>query len=73
MKYDKNAEDALDQIYEKHYIDKVKDHKEILLVGINYDKHTKHYECIIGTYDDTQKNKIQDKFTFVISFCISKS
>ena len=50
LKYDKSAKDAIDQIYEKHYIDKVKDYQEVLLVSMNYDKHVKHYECIIETY-----------------------
>ena len=50
LKYDKSAKDAIDQIHEKHYIDKVKDYQEILLVGINYDKQAKHYECIIESY-----------------------
>ena len=56
LKYDKSAKDAIDQIYERHYIDKVKDYKEILLVGINYDKKAKHHECIIETYERTVKN-----------------
>ena len=53
LKYDKSAKDAIDQIHEKRYIDKVKDYQEVLLVGINYNKHTKHHECIIETYKAT--------------------
>ena len=52
LKYDKSAEDAIDQIYEKDYVNKVKDHKEILLVGINYDTKNKRHECIIETYQE---------------------
>ena len=50
LKYDKSAKDAIDQIYERKYIDKVKDYQEVLLVGINYDTKSKRHECIIETY-----------------------
>ena len=56
LKYDKSAKNATDQIYEKNYIDKVKDYQEVLLVGINCDKQIKHYECIIETDERTAKN-----------------
>lgn len=52
LKYGKSIKDALDQIYEKDYIEKVKNHKEILLVGINYDTGSKRHECIIVTYKE---------------------
>ncbi len=50
LKYDKSAEDAIRQIKDKKYIDKVRECQEILLVGINYDKKTKHHTCIIEPY-----------------------
>ena len=46
LKYNKSVKEALEQIKEKNYIDKVKDYQEILLVGINYDG-KKHHECMI--------------------------
>ena len=48
LKYDKDAETALDQIKSKKYTESLKSYKgEILLVGINYNKQTKKHECII--------------------------
>ncbi len=56
LKYNKSVEEANHQIYEKHYIDKVKDYQEVLLVGINYDTGSKRHECIIETYKSIVKN-----------------
>ena len=56
LKFNKSAQDALDQIYERHYIDKVKDYQEVLLVGINYDSVSKRHECMIETYKNITKN-----------------
>ena len=47
LKYDKNAQEAINQIKEKNYIEKVKNVRECLLVGINYDKKNKKHTCII--------------------------
>lgn len=48
LKYDKNADTAIKQIKEKRYEGALKDYnKDILLVGINYDKDTKKHECKI--------------------------
>lgn len=48
LKWDKNAESAIDQIKEKRYPDTIKEYTDnILLVGINYDKKSKKHECII--------------------------
>ncbi|MCH4287080.1 MULTISPECIES: AAA family ATPase [Erysipelotrichaceae] len=53
LKYNKCAEEAIDQIKKKNYVERVKDFDEILFVGINYstdaDKH-KHHDCIIEKY-----------------------
>ena len=49
LKYDKSAEEAIKQIKDKNYIEQVKEYHEILLVGINYDKKSKHHTCIIET------------------------
>ena len=47
LKYDKDADAAINQIKEKRYSGALKGYKnEILLVGINYNK-DKHHECVI--------------------------
>ena len=46
LKYDKNADSAIDQITRKQYPAKVAQHTgELLLVGINYDKEKKTHKC----------------------------
>ena len=46
--WDYTAKTAIDQIKMKNYPDVLKDYgKNILLVGICYDKHTKKHDCII--------------------------
>ena len=48
LKWNKNAESAIDQIRQKRYPDSLKEYTDnILLVGISYDKKTKKHECII--------------------------
>ena len=48
LKYDKNADSAIDQIKRKQYPAKVAQHTgDLLLVGINYDKEQKTHECHI--------------------------
>lgn len=48
LKYGKSAEEAIVQIKTKNYCMALKDKcKEILLVGINYDKNSKKHECVI--------------------------
>ena len=52
LKYDKDADSAVKQIKEKRYDGKLKGYSDrILLVGINYSKDSKDYECIIETLD----------------------
>ena len=43
----KSAEDAIKQIKEKGYIEKVKNIEECLFVGINYSKKDKKHTCMI--------------------------
>jgi len=51
LKWNKNAETALEQIKDKKYPESVKQYAgELLLVGINYDKETKEHQCIIEKY-----------------------
>ena len=48
LKYDKDADTAIRQIKEKRYAGKLKGYgKEVLLVGVNYNKDNKKYECVI--------------------------
>ena len=48
LKYDKSADTAIEQIHDKRYAGSLSDFAgEVVLVGINYDKATKHHECKI--------------------------
>ena len=48
LKYDKDADAAIDQIKRKQYPTKVAEYAgDLLLVGINYDKESKKHECKI--------------------------
>ena len=48
LKVDSTCETALEQIKEKNYIQKAKEHtEEVLLVGICYDKDQKKHHCVI--------------------------
>lgn len=48
LKYNHSADTAITQIHEKRYVDSLLDYVgEIVLVGINYDKKTKHHTCKI--------------------------
>ena len=48
LKYDQNAETAIDQIKKKNYGRIFRDYTgDVLLVGINYDKDTKEHQCNI--------------------------
>ena len=48
LKYDNSAESAIGQIKEKQYMDCLKDYsRDVLLVGINYDKESKRHSCKI--------------------------
>ena len=46
LKYNHSAKEAIQQIKDRNYIQKLKDYKDVLLVGINYDD-KKHHTCII--------------------------
>ena len=48
LKWNKDADTALDQINDRRYAGKLKDYgSDILLVGITYDKEKKKYSCRI--------------------------
>lgn len=47
LKYGRSAQEAIDQIRQKNYIQKVQNCPEVLLVGINYDRDEKKHQCII--------------------------
>ena len=51
LKYNKDADSAIDQIKRKQYPDKVAQYTgQLLLVGITYDKQLKTHECRIEEY-----------------------
>ena len=48
LKYNKDADSAIDQIKRKRYTSKVAQHTDnLILVGINYNRDTKQHECHI--------------------------
>jgi hypothetical protein len=48
LKWDKSAKGAIAQIHRKQYPHALTDYKgKLLLVGINYDKSSKHHTCLI--------------------------
>ena len=52
LKINETAETAIQQIKEKGYINKVKEHADkILLVGICYDKKSKKHTCKIERFN----------------------
>lgn len=54
LKYDKDADTAIEQIHRKEYKGKVLEYTDrLLLVGINYDKETKKHSCVIEKYGDS--------------------
>lgn len=51
LKWNKSADTALQQIEDRFYPDSVRSYTgSILLVGINYDTHTKEHTCLIKKY-----------------------
>lgn len=47
LKWNKNAQTALDQIRNKNYTESLRDYSgKVLIVGINYDKKNKKHECV---------------------------
>lgn len=59
LKYDKSAQAAIRQIKEKRYAEALKDIVcDIVLVGINYDKQTKHHSCVIERISDKTSDKL---------------
>lgn len=57
LKYGKSAKEAIQQIKDKNYVQKViKTTNNILLIGINYNKDTKEHECLIEKYTDSSAN-----------------
>ena len=55
LKYNKDADSAIDQILRKQYPGKIAQyHGDLLLVGINYDKKQKTHQCQIKRIQTTQ-------------------
>ena len=56
LKWNKNAQTALQQIKEKNYPESIKQYTgDILLVGVNYDKKTKKHQCLIESYEKQER------------------
>lgn len=52
LKYDKSATEAIAQIRERNYLMALEGKcREVLLVGVTYDKSLKKHECIIEKAD----------------------
>ena len=52
LKWDKTADAAIRQIKDKKYPEILQDYSgNLLLAGINYDKVSKKYDCVIEKYD----------------------
>lgn len=51
LKWDQTAEGALKQIKEKNYVGALGDCREILLIGINYDRKDKNHQCVIERWE----------------------
>jgi len=48
LKYNRDADAAIDQIHRKQYPAKLEEYEgNLLLVGVNYDKETKTHSCKI--------------------------
>jgi len=57
LKWDKDADTAIKQIKEKRYVGNLKGYgKEVLLVGVSYDKENKKHECVIEKVDIVANN-----------------
>lgn len=56
LKWNKNAETALQQIKKKKYPEAIQQYTgDILLVGINYDKKTKKHQCLMESYEKQER------------------
>ena len=56
LKWNKNAQTALQQIKEKNYPESIKQYTgDILLVGVNYDNKTKKHQCLIESYEKQER------------------
>ena len=56
LKVEGSAQEAIEQIKEKNYMERVKHCSDILLVGICYDKQSKHHTCQIETVAGSSSN-----------------
>ena len=55
LKWDKTVDDAMNQIYERKYVQSLKGYSDsILLVAINYNKTSKEHECRIEQYKEVE-------------------
>lgn len=52
LKYGKSAKEAIGQIKDREYVKGVEGCEgKVLLVGVNYERETREYECLIEEWD----------------------
>ena len=52
LKWNQSAQGAIQQVKDKQYVKALESYSgTVFLVGINYNKETKHHECLIETIE----------------------
>lgn len=60
LKWNKNVKTAVQQIKDKNYTESLSDYtRDILMVGINYDKASKKHQCLIEAYIKINSNNVK--------------
>ena len=60
LKYGKSAKEAIGQIKDREYVKGVEGCEgKVLLVGVNYERETKEYECLIEEWDKRDRVGIE--------------
>lgn len=60
LKYGKSAKEAIRQIKDREYVKGVEGCEgKVLLVGVNYERETKEYECLIEEWDKKDRVGIE--------------
>ncbi len=52
LKWDHTVKTAIDQIRDRNYAGKLKDFRDVLMVGISYERERKEYKCIVERTDE---------------------
>lgn len=57
LKWNQSEHVAIGQIKNRQYVKALEEYSgNLLLVGINYDKKSKTYQCVIGTYEKERES-----------------